>query len=88
MLSFAASMPANPLNPAALCVPPLQAKWHQWGFLFSVLSRTTLPVHTTSQLDCFSLQAKWYQWGFLFSVLYLSVWVFVGGAWWKAIGIF
>ncbi|KAL4446332.1 hypothetical protein ABPG77_003139 [Micractinium sp. CCAP 211/92] len=33
-------------------------------------------------------QAKWYQWGFLFSVLYLAVWVFVGGAWWKAIGIF
>lgn len=26
------------------------------------------------------------QWGFLFSVLYLAVWVFVGGAWWKAIG--
>ena len=33
-------------------------------------------------------QAKWYQWGFLFSVIYLSVWVFVGGAWWKAIGIY
>jgi di/tricarboxylate transporter len=33
-------------------------------------------------------QAKWYQLGFIFSVLYLSVWLFVGGAWWKAIGIF
>ena len=33
------------------------------------------------------LQAKWYQFGFVFSVLYL-VWVFVGGAWWKAIGLF
>lgn len=33
-------------------------------------------------------QAKWYQWGFLFSVLYLAVWVFVGGPWYKAIGIF
>ena len=31
----------------------------------------------------YTLQAKWYQWGFLFSVLYLAVWVFVGGAWWK-----
>lgn len=28
-------------------------------------------------------QAKWYQWGFLFSILYLAVWIFVGGAWWK-----
>jgi hypothetical protein len=34
------------------------------------------------------LQSKWYQWGFVFSVLYLAVWVFVGGAWWKALGIY
>ena len=34
------------------------------------------------------LQSKWYQWGFVFSVLYLAVWVFIGGPWWKAIGIF
>lgn len=34
------------------------------------------------------LQSKWYQFGFVFSVLYLAVWVFVGGAWWKALGIY
>lgn len=32
-------------------------------------------------------QAKWYQLGFLFSVLYLGIWVFVGGAWWKVLGL-
>ena len=32
-------------------------------------------------------QAKWYQWGFLFSVVYLSIWLGVGGAWWKVIGL-
>jgi len=33
-------------------------------------------------------QAKWYQFGGLFSVFYLLVWGFVGGAWWKAIGLY
>jgi di/tricarboxylate transporter len=32
-------------------------------------------------------QAKWYQWGFLFSVVYLSIWLGVGGAWWKVLGL-
>ena len=32
-------------------------------------------------------QTKWYQFGFIFSVLYLAVWVFVGGAWWKVLGL-
>lgn len=32
-------------------------------------------------------QSKWYQFGFIFSVLYLAVWVFVGGAWWKVLGL-
>ena len=32
-------------------------------------------------------QAKWYQLGFLLSVVYIAVWVFAGGAWWKVIGL-
>jgi len=32
-------------------------------------------------------QAKWYQWGFLFSIVYLSIWLGVGGAWWKVLGL-
>ena len=32
-------------------------------------------------------QSKWYQLGFLFSVLYLGIWVFAGGAWWKVLGL-
>lgn len=32
-------------------------------------------------------QNKWYQFGFIFSVLYLSIWTFVGGAWWKVLGL-
>ena len=32
-------------------------------------------------------QSKWYQWGFLFSVVYLAVWLGLGGAWWKIIGL-
>jgi DASS family divalent anion:Na+ symporter len=31
-------------------------------------------------------QSKWYQLGFTMSVFYLAVWVFAGGAWWKALG--
>lgn len=32
-------------------------------------------------------QSKWYQFGLLLSFLYLGVWLFVGGAWWKVIGL-
>lgn len=32
-------------------------------------------------------QSKWYQLGFVLSVYYLFVWLFVGGAWWKVIGL-
>lgn len=32
-------------------------------------------------------QAKWYQLGLLLSVFYLAVWLGVGGAWWKVIGL-
>jgi len=33
-------------------------------------------------------QAKWYQLGLLLSVFYLAVWLGVGGAWWKVIGLY
>ncbi|KAL6780252.1 OMT1 [Auxenochlorella protothecoides x Auxenochlorella symbiontica] len=33
-------------------------------------------------------QAKWYQFGFIFSVIYLVVWVGVGSAWWKVLGLY
>eukprot|EP00208_Stichococcus_sp_RCC1054_P002914 CAMPEP_0206142908 /NCGR_PEP_ID=MMETSP1473-20131121/18595_1 /ASSEMBLY_ACC=CAM_ASM_001109 /TAXON_ID=1461547 /ORGANISM="Stichococcus sp, Strain RCC1054" /LENGTH=560 /DNA_ID=CAMNT_0053538077 /DNA_START=101 /DNA_END=1783 /DNA_ORIENTATION=+ len=32
-------------------------------------------------------QSKWYQLGFMLSVYYIAVWLFVGGAWWKVIGL-
>ena len=32
-------------------------------------------------------QSKWYQFGFLMSIVYLAVWLFAGGAWWKVIGL-
>ncbi len=32
-------------------------------------------------------QSKWYQFGLLLSVFYLAVWLFIGGAWWKFIGL-
>lgn len=32
-------------------------------------------------------QAKWYLYGFICSVYYLAVWFFVGGTWWKFIGL-
>lgn len=32
-------------------------------------------------------QAKWYQWGGVFSAVYLSIWLGVGGAWWKVLGL-
>ena len=32
-------------------------------------------------------QSKWYQLGFIMSIYYLAVWLFVGGAWWKVIGL-
>jgi di/tricarboxylate transporter len=33
-------------------------------------------------------QSKWYQLGFIFSLVYLAIWTFVGGAWWKVLGLF
>lgn len=32
-------------------------------------------------------QADWLKFGFILSVFYLSVWMGVGGAWWKVIGL-
>lgn len=32
-------------------------------------------------------QGTWYKLGFVMSVWYLLVWFFVGGAWWKTIGL-
>lgn len=32
-------------------------------------------------------QSKWYQYGLLLSFVYLAVWIFAGGAWWKFIGL-
>jgi di/tricarboxylate transporter len=32
-------------------------------------------------------QADWLKFGFLLSVFYLTVWLGVGGVWWKAIGL-
>ena len=32
-------------------------------------------------------QAKWYQLGFIMSIFYIVVWLGVGGAWWKVIGL-
>lgn len=32
-------------------------------------------------------QSKWYQLGLLLSFFYLAVWLFIGGAWWKFIGL-
>eukprot|EP00887_Chlorella_sp_A99_P002525 scaffold6.g2525.t1 len=32
-------------------------------------------------------QSKWYTFGFLASILYVAVWLFVGGAWYKALGL-
>jgi hypothetical protein len=32
-------------------------------------------------------QAKWYQLGLLLSFVYLGVWLGIGGAWWKVIGL-
>ncbi len=32
-------------------------------------------------------QSKWYQLGFMLSIYYLAVWLFIGGAWWKVIGL-
>ena len=32
-------------------------------------------------------QSKWYQLGFLMSVFYITVWLGIGGAWWKVIGL-
>lgn len=32
-------------------------------------------------------QAKWYQLGFLLSIFYITVWLGIGGAWWKVIGL-
>ena len=32
-------------------------------------------------------QAKWYQLGFVLSVFYIAVWLGIGGAWWKVIGL-
>ena len=32
-------------------------------------------------------QAKWYQLGLLLSFFYLAVWLGIGGAWWKVIGL-
>lgn len=64
------------LWPGRTAAPAWQGAW------WAELSLPNLPAPPSCP------QAKWYQWGFLFSVLYLAVWVFVGGAWWKAIGIF
>ena len=80
---------------AAPAVPQVHTSW-SWGecvhasqvaglLLWDLCSWLT---PTASPHAATVVQAKWYQWGFLFSVLYLAVWVFVGGAWWKAIGIF
>ena len=33
-------------------------------------------------------QAKWYQLGLLLSFFYIAVWLGVGGAWWKVIGLY
>jgi len=32
-------------------------------------------------------QGKWYQLGLILSFFYLAVWLFIGGPWWKFIGI-
>ncbi len=32
-------------------------------------------------------QGKWYQLGAILSVFYITVWLGVGGAWWKVIGL-
>ena len=32
-------------------------------------------------------QAKWYQLGLLMSFFYITVWLGIGGAWWKVIGL-
>ncbi len=32
-------------------------------------------------------QSKWYQLGLVMSVFYITVWLGVGGAWWKVIGL-
>lgn len=33
-------------------------------------------------------QSKWYQFGLLLSFFYIAVWLGVGGAWWKVIGLY
>lgn len=33
-------------------------------------------------------QNKWYVLGFISSLVYLSVWLILGGAWWKVIGLY
>ena len=33
-------------------------------------------------------QNKWYILGFISSVVYLGVWLVLGGAWWKVIGLY
>jgi len=32
-------------------------------------------------------QAKWYQLGLILSFFYIAVWLGIGGAWWKVIGL-
>ena len=32
-------------------------------------------------------QADWLKFGFILSIFYLSVWLGLGGAWWKVIGL-
>jgi hypothetical protein len=42
---------------------------------------------TITTLTIKPLQSKWYQFGFIFSVIYLAVWIFIGGSWWKVLGL-
>ena len=35
----------------------------------------------------YNSQGDWYKFGFLMSVVYLTIWTFVGGAWWKVLGL-
>lgn len=52
------------------------------GVLFHLL-HCVLSAHRLLLL----LQADWLKFGFLLSVVYLSIWLGVGGVWWKAIGL-
>ena len=51
---------------------------------YDALSLTHTHTHTHATPPT---QGDWLKFGFLLSVYYLTVWLGIGGAWWKVIGL-